>query len=225
MDDLPPMPAAATRTERLRLKIEEQILTGKLKPGMKLDEAEIGRRYGLSRTPVREAFNALMASGLVELRARQGAFVARPSHRTISEMVETMAIFEVNCARMAARRLTVGDKKAIVTAQKKCERAAKSTSSNAFYAATVEFHGAIYEACHNSFFADQARSLRQRIEPYRRQISSHPGLIQRSLAEHQSIIDAIFAMKEDDAAHAMEIHIATLRDFISAMVAVIGGPN
>jgi DNA-binding GntR family transcriptional regulator len=216
------MPAAETRAKSLRLKIEEEILTGKLKPGMKLDETEVGKMYGLSRTPVREAFNALMASGLVELRPRQGAFVTRPSHQTISEMVETMTIFEVTCARLAARRLTSKDKSTILAAQKKSEKAAASSNPKAFYSANVEFHDSIYAAGHNNFFADQVRSLRQRLEPYRRQISYHPGLINRSLLEHQAIVEAILAMNEDEAGRAMETHITSLRDIISAMVDSMG---
>ncbi len=218
-----PMPVAQTRTESLRLKLEEEILNGSLRPGTKLDEIEVGLRFGLSRTPVREALKSLTASGLVEIRAHQGSYVARPSHRTIEEMVETMAIFEIELARLAARRSNVKDHNAMETAQAECERAVEMSRPAAFYAANVQFHDAIYSAGRNRFLAEQAWALRQRLEPYRRQISYHPGLMRKSALEHRQIINAIISLDETGAAQAMKCHIESLKDTISNLVESIGG--
>src|SRR4051794_37742517 len=88
------LPAAQTRTESLRLKLEEEILGGRMKPGQKLDEEELAARFGMSRTPVREALKAIAASGLIEIRPHQGAYIAVLSARGIIEMVELMAVLE-----------------------------------------------------------------------------------------------------------------------------------
>jgi len=62
----------------LRDAIEEEIARGAFAPGEHLDEVELARRYGVSRTPVREALMQLSAIGLVVSRPRRGVVVARP---------------------------------------------------------------------------------------------------------------------------------------------------
>ena len=63
-------------SEDVRDQIEELIAFGKLPPGEHLDETELAERFGVSRTPIREALNQLATAGLVELRARRGALCA-----------------------------------------------------------------------------------------------------------------------------------------------------
>jgi DNA-binding GntR family transcriptional regulator len=217
------MPAARTRAESLRLKLEEEILSRRMLPGQKLDEEELAARFGLSRTPVREALKALTSTGLIELRAHQGAYVAKLTPRSIIEMVEFMSMLEVNCARLAARRHSAADRNAIQQAQNHCERAVRAADPRAFYAANIAFHEAIYRASRNEFLAGQAQALRQRLEPYRRQIVFHHGLIERSVREHGDIVDAILAMKEEQAGIAMRRHLGALQDSIASMVESLSG--
>ena len=217
------MPAAATRTERLRLKLEAEILAGNLRPGVKLDEETIARRFGLSRTPVREAFKALASSGLVEVRPHQGAYVSALTLKNIIEMFEVMIVLESACAELAARRLTLANQRAIRSAQASCEAARQKQSPSDFYQANAKLHEAIYRSSHNEFLMSQTLSIRQRLEPYRRQITYHPGLIEKSNEEHEQVIAAIFEMDAASAAQAMRIHLANLRDNISVMVEAVGG--
>ena len=62
-----------TRAEELRAQLADDIVRGTLAPGQTLDEMELARRFGVSRTPVREAIRQLAASGLVETRPHRGA--------------------------------------------------------------------------------------------------------------------------------------------------------
>jgi DNA-binding GntR family transcriptional regulator len=210
-----PMPAARTRAESLRLKLEEEILTGRFAPGVKLDEEDLAARFGLSRTPVREALKGLMSSGLVEIRPHQGTFVATLTPRAITDMVETMAVLEAACAGFAARRHTPEDRRKIQDAQRDCET---GTDPLAFYSANTRFHEAIYAASGNAWLAQQARGLRQRLEPYRRQITFQTGTVEHSTSDHRAIVRAIFDRDEEAAASAMRRHLVTLEATIAAMV-------
>ena len=98
----PPINRAAMSrmSDRLREAIEEEIATGKLLPGSRLDEAELAKRFNVSRTPIREALNLLLGEGLIEARPRRGAVVARVSPQRLIEMFEVMAELEVMCARL-----------------------------------------------------------------------------------------------------------------------------
>jgi DNA-binding GntR family transcriptional regulator len=215
------MPAARTRTESLRLQLEQDILSGKLVPGQKLDEEEVAARFGLSRTPVREAIKALSSTGLLEVRQHQGAYVAKLSLQSIAEMLEFMAVIEVACAELAARRHTADDRVAIAAAQKECEAALEPPRPAEFYAANVRFHDAIYSAAHNDYLRQNARALRVRLEPYRRQISYHEGLIQKSIHEHRAIVTAIFSMNVDEARLTMRAHIAALASDIASLSSIV----
>src|SRR5260370_42391348 len=83
-----PLPGM-TLAESLRQKLEEAIAAGRLEPGSRLDEQEIAQRFGVSRTPVREAFRLMAANNLVELRGRQGALVRA------SKAEALIAVFQV----------------------------------------------------------------------------------------------------------------------------------
>src|SRR6201988_2654936 len=98
--------ANMTRAESLREKLEGAIAAGHLEPGSRLDEQEIAQRFGVSRTPVREAFRLLAANNLVELRGRQGATVRAIKAQSLVEMFQVMAELEGLCARLAARRVS-----------------------------------------------------------------------------------------------------------------------
>src|SRR6202789_243171 len=99
-----------TRAEELRLQLADEIVRGALAPGAALDETDIARRFGVSRTPVREALRQLAASGLVEARAHRGAVVAQPSLERLGGMFEAMAELEALCAGLAAERMTPAER-------------------------------------------------------------------------------------------------------------------
>src|ERR1700749_2269328 len=111
-------------SERLRESIEEEIATGKLLPGSHLDEAELATRFGVSRTPIREALSLLLGEGLVENRPRRGTVVAQITPHRLIEMFEVMAELEAMCARLAARRMSDDDLAALQVAHDECRGAA-----------------------------------------------------------------------------------------------------
>src|SRR3981081_867898 len=76
VDRAVPQADKGTRAEEWRLQLADEIVRGVLAPGSALDETDIARRFGVSRTPVREALRQLVASGLVEAPAPRGDFAA-----------------------------------------------------------------------------------------------------------------------------------------------------
>lgn len=83
---LGPLPAMNRLSEKLRESIEEEVATGKLGPGIHLDEIELARRFGVSRTPIREALSLLAGEGVVEIRPRRGAVVTQLSAQRLVEI-------------------------------------------------------------------------------------------------------------------------------------------
>src|SRR5947209_5256764 len=110
------MKTPKTRSEQLREDIEENIATGRFRPGMRLDETELAQRFGVSRTPLREALFQLASMGVVEMQARRGAVVAEVAPHRLVEMFEVMAELEAMCGRLAARRMSGAEQQALVKA-------------------------------------------------------------------------------------------------------------
>ncbi|MEO5699956.1 MAG: GntR family transcriptional regulator [Casimicrobiaceae bacterium] len=212
-----------TRSEQIRAALERDILSGRLPPGTKLEEEALAEHYGASRTPVREALKHIASEGLVNLRPRQGAFVAQLTVGNLVEMFEVMALLEADCAALASRRHTTRDRAVLAAAHDACQRATKRNAPLDFYKANREFHETIYHATHNTFLEAQTNALRNRLEVYRRETTFHPGLMNVSLVEHEKILRAIFAMDEGAAALHMRGHLDTLRNDAVAMVEAVGG--
>jgi DNA-binding GntR family transcriptional regulator len=175
-------------SERLREAIEEEIATSKLLPGSRLDEVELARRFGVSRTPIREALILLLGEGLVENRGRRGAVVAHITPQRLIEMFEVMAELEAMCAQLASRRMTDDEFAAIKAAHEACRGAAAAQDSDAYFYANERFHYAIYGASHNTFLFGQASTLQRRLRPYRRLQLRVRNRLQRSFAEHEAIV-------------------------------------
>lgn len=95
-----------TRADWVDRKLREEILTGILKPGEKVQPAELGKRWSVSPTPLREAFQRLAAEGLLEITPQRGARVARISLRDAYEVHEIRAVLEPMALRSSMQRAT-----------------------------------------------------------------------------------------------------------------------
>ena len=197
----------SNRADTLRHRLEEDILTGALAPGDRLEEVALAQRFGVSRTPIREALFQLAAAGLVENRPRRGAVVAEIGPRQLNEMFEVMAELEAMCARLATRRATAEDLTAIRSAQEACRAALGSGDGDAYYYENEVFHERIRAAARNRFLMDQADALQRRLRPYRRLQLRALNRIEASFREHEAIVAAIAGADAPRAADVMRAHV------------------
>lgn len=207
----------------LKDQLERAIVSGSLKPGTRLDEVSLGKQFGVSRTPVREALRQLASVGLVDIRPRRGAIVAEIGLKELVEMFEVMAELEGACGRFAARRINDAERARLVEAHQRCEAPVRQGDHDAYYAENVEFHEAIYRASHNRFLADQTLALRNRLAPYRRAQLQRLNRLPESFAEHQAIVDAILDGDAESAESLLLSHVTAqsghYSDFIASLPA------
>ena len=211
----------ATLAETIQKSLENAIFSGTLVPGARLDEAEISAEFGASRTPVREAFKALEALGLVEMRGRQGVTVATLSLPMLTEMFEVMAALEGLCARFAARRATRAQKDAMIATHAALSEALSTQDVQRFYEINAVFHGQLYDASNTAYVAEQTRALRKRVAPYRRFVTYQPGRMASTIEEHHRIIDAIVKADADGAQLAATDHVVLLGDDLIDFIAAV----
>ena len=201
-----------TRAEALRRALADAILDGAVAPGAHLDEQEIASRHGVSRTPVREALRQLAAIGLVDLRPRRGAVAVAVSPVRIAEMFEVLNELETLAARLAAERMTPIQRRRLAALHQSMAEPMRAGDHETYEAGNVAFHAAIFEGSHNGFLAETARGVRERLRPFIRGQFRLLGRLQRSFAEHATIVDAIARGDADGAAAAMARHVTRLGD-------------
>jgi len=180
---------------------------GKLAPGTHLDEIELAKRFGVSRTPIREALSLLAGEGVVEIRPRRGAVVADITPQRLVEMFEVMAELEAMCTRLAARRISPAELAELEQAHEGCRDAAQKLDSDGYFYANEHFHHSIYSASHNSFLSDQAHALQRRLRPYRRLQLRVRNRLAKSFEEHQAVLDALRDGDADRAVAAIRSHV------------------
>lgn len=202
------MPAQPKNADEIRHTLEDEIASGQHAPGTRLEELVLAKRFGVSRTPVREALRILSASGLIELKPRKGAVVAPLSLERLVEMFETMAEMEGVCGALAARRMTPGELTALRHQHFLCGEAAQSGNADYYYAENARFHALIYAGCHNEFLVEEVQRLRRRLQPYRRLQLRLKGRIADSFTEHQAIVEVLEAGDEAAATKLLKAHIS-----------------
>jgi DNA-binding GntR family transcriptional regulator len=218
----PPRAGAHNRSWNLREAIEDEIATGRLSPGTRLDETELAHRFGVSRTPVREALIQLASMGQVEMRARRGAVVPEVSPQRLVEMFEVMAELEAMCGRLAARRMSDAERAALVKTHEACGGACQRGDTDAYYYENEAFHHAIYAGTHSAFLSEQAVTLHRRLGPYRRlQLRVRDRMV-TSYREHQRIVDGLLAGDAEVAADALRAHVLVQGDRFGDLMSFLG---
>ena len=207
--------------DSLREVIEEEITTGTLAPGARLDETQLALRFGVSLTPVREALNLLAGEGLIESRRGRGMVVTAVPFERVVEMFEVMAELEGVCARHAARRMTAEDHQALQAAHDACEAAFIAGDETAYFYSNEEFHQLIYLASRNQFLCEQAMALHRKLRPYRRLQLRVRNRLDTSIAEHRRILQALKDGAADEVVAQIRGHVTIQGERFADLLASI----
>lgn len=207
----------AEGTQKLSGTLESDIIEGRLRPGDRLEERVLAERFGVSRTPVREALRRLVASGLVQEQAGSGCIVARTTMSELMSMFEFMNEVEASAARLAAQRIDGTAKGWLIDAVHAGEESAAAGDVLAYSRVNLRFHELIYVASGNPSLIDAIRRVSARAAPFRRQALGLRGWIERSAKEHAAIAAAIASHDVARAGTLMTQHmnIFARKDFPS----------
>ncbi len=207
--------------DRLRRGIEEDILTGRLLPGDRLDERALAERYQVSRTPVREALRQLSTVGLVSMQLRQGARVASLELTELLEMMETMTVLEAEAARLAARRMTPAERIQLQAIHDEAAQAVARQDTGRFNELNWHLHQTIFQGCRNRFLAAEARNLRLRVHFYRCYLMRVNDGKELAHRQHEALITALVRGDGDAAFNLMREHLVLSSERMSDLVALL----
>jgi DNA-binding GntR family transcriptional regulator len=196
------------RADQIAEEIEGLIFGGAFGDGHRLDEIRLAERFGVSRTPIREAFARLALSGLVEAIPRRGVFVRQPGPVELLDMFEVMAEFESICGRLAAARISETALDQLRAANTRCQAAVQAGDADGYYRENERFHHIIYRQSGNAFLEGETARLHRRLKPFRRVQLQVRGRLAQSMAEHEAIVQALTDAAPDRAAELLRDHVA-----------------
>lgn len=224
----PMLERAPTLSDRVTESVLRMITSNALKPGDRLpSERDLGVRFGVSRTVVREAVRSLAAKGVLDVRSGSGAIVARVGPDTASQTLrlfvegwrggpdgdeqinDVREMIEKRAARTAARAARPADLDRLRALHKQM-KAAKADVDRAA-GLDVAFHREIAVATGNPLFVVIIDSIEPALLDIRRRTLGSPGRPARALRAHALILDRIAAGDPDGAEAAMTEHLADSR--------------
>lgn len=197
----------ATLAEQVYQHLRQEILGNAYPPNAALPEKTLASHLHVSRVPVREALHRLAADGLVTLRPRQGAFVSSLSPRQFLDAYRVREALEDLAIKLALPNLGVDDLDELGRLQEDMRQHAADGDAEAFFNANRAFHALFVQRSQNEYLQAIYFPL---MDQMRRHISSSLGLrggLERSIDEHQAILDAVRAGDGDEAARLLREHI------------------
>jgi DNA-binding GntR family transcriptional regulator len=200
-------------------RLRQQIADGVLAPGAWIDEQVLTEKFGISRTPLREALKVLVAEGMVRLEARRGCFVNELTEKDLDEIFPLMALLEGRCAFEAARNAGKADLKRLEELHAQLERHARAGKISEYYATNALIHQSLQDLAGNRWLSGAIDDLRKVLR-LSRQLSLHlPGRLQESLREHLAVFAAVKAREPEEAERVMRLHLLNQRAALARLSA------
>ncbi|MFQ5457372.1 MAG: GntR family transcriptional regulator [Myxococcota bacterium] len=185
-----------TLREKIVASVREAIIKGSLKAGERLAESEVAQRFGISRTPVREAFRQLESEGFLVVSPRRGATVSAVSEKDVMEFYAIKALLEGHAARVAAEKLTAGEIRRMEELNGQLSEFAAIEDVAACQRVHNEFHEVFLRACGNDKLFQLVRNLVRQFQRFRLTLSV-TGNLKTSINQHRSIVKAFEARDAD----------------------------
>jgi DNA-binding GntR family transcriptional regulator len=189
--------------------ILEMIISRELKPGEHLGEGELAEHLGVSRQPVREAFQQLQAEGWVDLRPGQGAFVHSPTEKEVNDLLAVRTMLESQSARLAAEARDDGDIGRLWQIWDAGVRAVEANDVEGIISANAEFHICVMGIGDNRVLEELSKLVDRRVRWHYRPVAQIRG--KHSWDEHADLIRAIAAGEAGNAARIMADHTERTR--------------
>ncbi|MEG0002604.1 MAG: GntR family transcriptional regulator [Comamonas sp.] len=201
--------SSKTLSQTISEQLAEEIVMHKFRPGERLDEQSIALRFNVSRSPVRDALQHLASTKLVEYLPRRGFSVAEVDSSELRGLFEAAGEVEALCAKLCALRAALSEQKQIEYLHLQAMDAKNRGDENAYAQLNEEFHAQIHAGAHNRTLEEIARTLRQRLAPFRSKVFFvTENRLAHSNDEHAKIVDAIMARDGAAAERAMTEHAA-----------------
>ena len=212
-------------TSQVHARLKQDIISGKLQPGLKLKIEVLRHEYNVGTSPIREALSLLTSDNFVERLDQRGFRVASVSQIEFAELLKTRCWLESIALRESVERGSLAWEESVVLANYRLSRYPRFESKEPFIAnhdwevAHKYFHMTIIAECGSSFMLKFCEQLYDQNIRYR-QISVRKAYPARDVtAEHNAICDAILARDGHKAANLLVAHYQNTGSFVLKQLA------
>jgi len=220
--------APLSYTDQIAAILEREILHGSFRRGEHLQQDEICKRFGVSRTPAREALRKLQALGLVELVPNKGARIQRPTLEELRQTYEVRAELEGFAAALACQfrneilieRLTEQQHRlqhaVALTTESTVDNGMNAIVSEQLKEFNDEFHHLIHEGARNPHLSSVIQDLERYFpkDTVRKAITLSSDLERFYVYEHDVVLNEISRGRPEGAREAMRAHIHAAQDLL-----------
>ncbi len=196
--------------------LRAELMNGDIKFGERLTEPKVSARFGISRTPVREALTVLCSDGLLQ-REEYGFSPVRPSIPLVRDLYELRITLELGGLQRAMQNPEVVHDKALLTAERKSWLDLQDDPPEqepGFVVRDEEFHVTLLTASGNAEMVRALRSVNSRIRHVRMYDFMVNNRIETTISEHLAILDAVLAEDLSLAYRLLHTHIGESLDVV-----------
>lgn len=197
-------------------ELKKKLISNVIKPGERIYEEVIAEELEVSRTPVREAINQLVAEGFVENRPRKGIFAAEISREELAKMLDVRIALESLAIKLCCERITDGQMNELRGILKKLEDNLNKKNYVEASQWDSKIHRYIAEVADNKKLTSYINDI-QDVFAYTRgyNIKWTDAKVERSISEHRKIVEAIGEKDENGAIKIVKKDIESMREFLS----------
>lgn len=185
---------------------------------LRLDERDLSARFGVSRTPLREALAQLDQEGLVKIQPRRGIFIVRKTKAEIVDMITVWAALESMAARLATQKATSAELADLHTLVDQFSQDAVARQMGEYSDANIAFHSEIIRLSKCELIGELTDRLFFHVRAIRRRTIAEQDRAQRSIADHTDIVAALEARDTERAERLVRDHTLRLRDHVERHV-------
>ncbi|MEE9542746.1 MAG: GntR family transcriptional regulator, partial [Thermodesulfobacteriota bacterium] len=162
-----PVERHLTLRERIVEFIKDAVISGSLKPGERVPESEIAERFGISRTPIREAFRQLESDGFLIMTPRKGAVVSPITDKDVREFYAIKSLLEGFAAGEACKKLADKEIKKLKDLNTEMIKNEEKGNVKTFFKLDNQFHEIFIKACGNEKLYLLINQLVEQFERFR----------------------------------------------------------
>ena len=181
---------------------------------LRLDERQLSRSLGVSRTPIREAMTLLEQEGFLRTVPRRGIFIVRKTKRQIIEMIEMWAALESMAARLATMNASDEEIASLRTMFDEFRNETPATHIEEYSDANIAFHQAIIRLSGSHLMGKTIENLFIHVRAIRRLTISKSDRAARSIVDHMRIIEALERRDTELAERLVREHSLDLARFV-----------
>lgn len=218
-------PALAVRgaaSSEIAGKLRRAIVNVDLVPGTALNESDVATQFGVSRTPVREAFRTLLSEGLLDVRPQKGTFVSLLHRPDLEDALFVREALECSAADLAARA-PVSERKVLLRIVEQQRMALQQGDREGSLAADEDLHRKIMELSGHASAWEVVRQARTHLERLRRIANAELGGSEEALGYHEKIAQAIVDGDAKAAVQLLRSHIRQIEGFIGRIAELHAG--